>query len=85
MCTSIWFKDAKKHVSNVRELADHMEIEPCNLVWHDGSSPVEDEHKIDFKYCLCPIDIPATMKACGYVGDWDKEGDPMGFVAEKAA
>lgn len=81
MCTSIFFADKGMHVSNVRALADTLNIEPVNLVWTDGSSPIEDEHGTNFNYCLCPIDIEGTLKHCRYGGGWSKTGDPMCFIA----
>lgn len=83
MCTSIYFTDKARHVTTVRALADELGIEPVNLVWSDGSSPVEDEHRLNFKYCLCPIEIEESLKHCGYAGDWSRVGDPMCFVASQ--
>jgi hypothetical protein len=82
MCTSILLTDKDIHIETVRELADALDIEPVNMVWLGGEALAEDTHGVDFKWwCLCPIEIEATLKHCGYTGGWSETGDPMCFVA----
>lgn len=84
MCTSIFFKETGEVVTTVKGLMAALNKKPRELVWgHSPPETDEDEHGRDFQWCLCPIDIPATLRASGYGGDWDKDGDPMGFIAAR--
>jgi hypothetical protein len=80
MCTSVHFKEKDIFIGTVRGLADTLDVEPTELVWGDEVGEPED---MDFRYCLCPIDVEGSLKKFGYRGHWAENGDPMCFEAIK--
>ena len=83
MCTSVHFQGKDLFIGTVRGLADTLDVEPEDLIW-DGCDARTDEG-MNYRYCLCPIDIEASLAKCGYHGYWSENGDPMCFEAIKNA
>ena len=72
MCQSA--KVNGSYTGNVRELAQLIGCKPEELVWHDNNP---DDLGIDYKFCLCPIDLERTATKFDYkaevtdFGDWN--------------
>jgi hypothetical protein len=77
MCQSVYFKDQNKWVGTVQELADFLKVKPTDLDGYEGQ-PLDGP---DFNYCLCPVDIEASLGPKGYTCSVDHEMDSMCVVA----
>ena len=80
MCTRVYGAGGPNGISSPRELAEIVGgLE--NIIWHNGYGPHWGEIYVWLHVlpdcCLCPVNVPATLKAAGVEfeegfmgGDW---------------